>query len=220
MNWKRNLKDYGPFQLGEELGLPQWAIERAITDGLLAAADVTGGRWSARVVADALARLDEIKSTVGTVPDVGASRAADYLTDRFGRDVPVAAIHELSTMGLLPQVGEYHGHTLYDGRALERFTAGAALEHAITVGRHLTGDQAAEHLGIRRTDLDHLVRAGWLAPVAHVHSRWQPRRAQPEVPLYRIGDLDQLAEDPAIDWAAVRAVPKGARSPLRNLPAR
>jgi hypothetical protein len=38
------------------------------------------------------------------------------------------------------------------------------------------------------------------------------------VPLYRTGDLDDLAALTDIDWTAVRATPAGHRSPLAALP--
>ncbi len=37
------------------------------------------------------------------------------------------------------------------------------------------------------------------------------------VPLYRTGDLEDLAAHPGIDWQAIRSTPKGRRSPLAGL---
>ena len=44
------------------------------------------------------------------------------------------------------------------------------------------------------------------------------RRDTFSVPLYRTGDLDDLAARADIDWTAVRAVQAGRRSPLAALP--
>lgn len=213
----RRARDYGPFQLGERLGLPQWALDRAVADGVIAGPDVAGRRWSAALVDDALARLDAIREAVGTLPNMGAVRAADVLADRFGVTVPGGVLAELDRMGLIPEVGTYRDHPVYDGRALERFHDRAALDRAIRTGRLLTGDEAADYLGVRRVDLDHLVRAGWLDARTYVHSGWQRRRAAPAVALYRVGDLDVIATHPAIDWETVRATPKGRPSPLARL---
>ncbi|MEO3809227.1 hypothetical protein ABGB17_09540 [Sphaerisporangium sp. B11E5] len=45
-----------------------------------------------------------------------------------------------------------------------------------------------------------------------MHSQWQPRSHRLAVPLFRSGDLDELAARQDIDWAAVRATGPGARS--------
>ncbi|MCW6005555.1 hypothetical protein K1W54_13345 [Micromonospora sp. CPCC 205371] len=153
-------------------------------------------------------------------PDLGAYRCAEVLSDRFGIDVPPDVLLELSDLGLIPCTGAYKGNPVYSGTALEAFTDRAVLERAMERGRLHTTDQVAAYLRVRRCDVDHLVRAGWLQPVTHVRSSWQRRRATPQVPLYRQADLDVLAEHPAIDWDAVRATPAGRPSPLARLTAR
>lgn len=217
---RRPLKDYGPIQLGERLRLSPWQVDRALAAGLLDPPDRARGRWSAAVVDAAEDRREEIVETVGSLPDVGANRAADILAERFGLDVPAGVLLELDRRGLVPRVGDYKGHPLYCGRALEAFTDRAALEAALRTGELHTADEAAEYLRIRRSDFDHLTRSGWLEAVTHVHSSWQRRREAPAVPLYRTGDLDVLLEHPAIDWCAVRAAPRGRPSPLARLNAR
>lgn len=81
-------------------------------------------------------------------------------------------------------------------------------------------DQAAQRLGVRRTDLDHMARLGWLCPADTVRVKFGAARGGTvRVPLYRAGDIDRLpAEHPEADWPALRAVPKGRRSPLAALP--
>lgn len=79
--------------------------------------------------------------------------------------------------------------------------------------RLLTADQAAQHLEIRRSDLEHARAAGWLTP----HT-WTTipvgRRSTVEVPLYLTRDVDALREVPGVDWEEVRAVRPGRPSPL------
>lgn len=212
---RRQLRDYGPIQMADRLGLARWQIDRALADGLIPQPDVGGGRWSAGVVDAAEARLDDIRAAVGSVPDVGAGRAAEVLSQRFGRTVDLDVLVELARQDLIPEVGSYKGWPLYDGRALERFTDYAALDKAMTRSRLFTADQAAAHLQTRRCDLDHLVRAGWLEPATCTRSVWHAN-----VPLYRAADLDVRAADPAIDWDEVRATPPGRPSPLARLTAR
>lgn len=217
---RRRPADYGPIQILDRLRLSTWQVDRAMEDGLLARPDRPRGRWSAAVVDAALERREEIVARAGSVPDLGAGRASDLLADRFGLDVPASVLLELDRRGLVPCVGDYKGHPLYCGRALEAFTDRVALEDALRAGNLHTAEQAATYLSVRRSDLDHLTRSGWLEAVTRVHSGWQRRREAPAVPLYRTGDLDVLLAHPAIDWDDVRATPRGRPSPLAHLTAR
>ncbi len=124
---------------------------------------------------------------------------------------------ELSRLGLITSVGDFKGSALYDGEALERFDDREALEKAKRNGRLLNRAEAVAHLGIRHSDLQHLITAKWLEPALWVRSGYQRRRAVPRVPLFRLGDLELLAEHPAIDWDDVRTTPKGRPSPLARL---
>ncbi|BCL32178.1 hypothetical protein ACFFS2_36060 [Streptomyces aurantiacus] len=74
------LPDYGPRQFGDRIAFSEWQFERALRLGLIPAAD-RAGRWSAAVFDDVLARLDAIRAVVGSVPDVGATCAEEYLAD-------------------------------------------------------------------------------------------------------------------------------------------
>lgn len=210
-------KTFGPIQMANFLGLQQWQMERGRADGRIPAADVDG-RWSERAVNRLAESRDELVKALGQFPDVGAWRAAGILSGLLVCEVEPYAVEELSRQGLIPVVGDYKGSALYCGRALERFGDRAALETAMVDGRLLTSDEAAEHLRIRRTDFDHLVRAGRLRPTSWARSEWQTSRARPAVALYRDGDLRVLLHDETIDWAPVRDTPKGRRSPLAGLP--
>ncbi|MGH3647624.1 MAG: hypothetical protein ACRDTM_10695 [Micromonosporaceae bacterium] len=213
----RRLKDHGPLQLADRLGLARWQVRRAVDDGLIALPDVPGSRWSAAIVEAAAGRVDRIREAVGGVPDLGAARAAAFLSDRFGEPVEPYVLIELDRHDLVPEVGEFKGHPLYCGRALERFNDVEALHRAMCSGRLLTLADAAGYLRIRPSDFKHLHAARWVAPVLRVHGPYQRRRDLPEVPLYRVGDLDVLAAHPGIDWDAVRATPPGRPSPLAVL---
>lgn len=152
-------------------------------------------------------------------PDLGAWRAAGLLTAQLGIPVTADGIEELARRGLLPVSGDCKGHLLYDGEALTAFTDVSAAVDATRDGQLRTADEAAAYLRIRRADLDHLVRAGLLSPAKWGRGPFD-RRGGCSVPLYRTADLDHLTTVGEIEWDAVRATPKGHRSPLATLPAR
>jgi hypothetical protein len=96
------------------------------------------------------------------------------------------------------------------------------IERATGDGRLVTADQATQRLGIRRCDLNHLIRTGWLQATAWVDSSRHRRSIDPTVtgktvPLYRTADLDALLEHPLFDWDEIRATPRGRRSALAYL---
>ena len=153
----------------------------------------------------------------GTVADLGAVRAAEVLAGRLGTPVSSDGVAELGRRGVIPVTGYYKGYPLYDGRALETFTDAGAAAEASRAGQLRTADQSARYLRIRRADLDHLTRAGLLSPARWGRGPYDRRRTR-SVPLYRTAELDELAALPEIDWDAVRATPKGYRSPLAQLP--
>lgn len=209
---------YGPLQLDERLGLRIWQRDRALKLGLIPPMDRARG-WSAALVDQLAARADEIREKVGSIPDMGANRAAVILANRYRTAVSIDVPPELCRRGLLPIVGEYKGYPIYCGRTLETIDLDPELlAHVTAVGRLLTADQAAERLRIRRADLNHLTRAGLLTATSWSRYGGLPKSAAPDVPLYRCGDLDALAADTSIDWAAVRAAAPGTRSPLAALP--
>ena len=171
--------DYGPQQFPDRIGFSLWRFERALSKGLIPPADIGGRRWSAAVVEQVAARAEEIRAATGSLPDMGAVRASALLEERFGMPVAGEVLIELDRLGLVECVGEYKGHPLYDGQALEHFTDRAALEKAKRTGRLLTRTAAAKHLGIRPCDIDHLTKANWLQPTTWVRSGWQRRRETP-----------------------------------------
>jgi hypothetical protein len=208
---------FGPIQLARHLGWLEFQVARGVRLGLVPSPD-QGSRWSAELVESFQGRAEQIRAEVGSLPDLGATRTAAGLADRFGCKVTVDAVFELGRRGVLPIADWYKGNPLFDGRAVERLDDRAVLDEAMVAGRNVTAAEAAAHLRIRRADVDHLVRAGLVMPTRWVHSAWQRRRDEPEVGLYRVADLDALERDPAIDWAAVRATPAGRVSPLASLP--
>jgi hypothetical protein len=210
------MNGYGPCQLEDFLGLATWQFARARAAKLIAAPDLARGRWSAEVAEAALARIAEITAAVGSIPDVGAFRAAGALSERLGITVTPAGVAELARRELIPQAGDYKGWTLYSGLAIETFTDAAVAELATCEGELRTADGSAAYLRIRRTDFDHLIRLGLLTPAEWGHGPFDSRRCC-SVPLYRTGDLDQVAADGRIDWPSVRNTQSRCHSPLARL---
>ncbi|MFF4409756.1 hypothetical protein [Streptomyces sp. NPDC001404] len=216
----KNLPDYGPRQFADRTGLSEWQIERAQRLGLIPAPDPKTGRRPAAVLDDVRSRLDAITQAVGTLPDVGATRAEEHLAALF----PTVTVHpgtaaELARRGHLPIRGDFRGHTVYCGLTLEQFTGRdrAKVARASAAGHLHMRDGAARALGLRDSDVEHLVRAGLLTPADTAESRWNRHDV---VPLYRQADLDRLRRSSRIDWSAVHATPRGHRSPLAALPTR
>ncbi|WP_282792923.1 hypothetical protein [Streptomyces sp. CC224B] len=209
------LKSYGPVQFPTHAGLDLWQFERAQRLGLIPDPDATGRRWSAAVFDDVIARIDAVKKATGTMPDVGAARAEKYLADRYSMTVHPGTAAELARRGHLPLRGEYRGRPLYCGLTLESFrgTDRRKVQRASAAGRLHMRDAAARVLGVRESDFDHLVRAGLLIPREVVEGQHHT-----QVRLYRQADLDRLLRSRRLDWLAIRATPKGQRSPLAALP--
>lgn len=209
---------FGPVQLARHLGWLEFQVSRAVRRGLIPAPDM-GSRWSASLVEEFVARAEQIRAEVGSLPDMGATRSARVLGERFGCEVTADAVFELGRRGVVPIVDFYKANPLFDGGAVERFADRAVLEEAIAAGRCVTAGEAAAYLRVRRADFDHLVRSGRVAAVRRVYGSYRrARRAAPLVALYRAADLDALVSDTGIDWAAVRATARGRVSPLAALP--
>src|SRR5262249_17883013 len=120
--------------------------------GLIGGPDRAQGRWSAAAAEAALACAAQIRQAAGSVPDLGAVRAAGVLSGRLGLVVTADGIEELARRGLIPVAGHYKGWPLYDGRVLEAFADTAAAVGATRGGRLRTADQSAAYLRIRRSD--------------------------------------------------------------------
>jgi hypothetical protein len=210
------LEDYGPDQLAGFLGLERFQLDRAREAGLIGPPD-RKRRWSAALAREMAGRVPAIIAEVGRIPDLGAGRAAAELTERLGVDVAADGVAELARRGLIGVVGEYKGWPLYDGQDVEALTDAAAAADATRAGELRTAGKSAAYLRIRRADMNHLIRAGLIEPAGWGHGPYDNRRTF-SVPLYRTGDLDQLAARTDIDWTAVRAAAPGCRSPLASLP--
>ncbi|WP_216915239.1 3'-5' exonuclease [Nocardia noduli] len=100
---------------------------------------------------------------------------------------------------------------------IDALAADVDLAEQVRGDRVVTADHAAtEILDVERRHFDIMVEHGWVKPARH-HSKQVGRYRTVEVPLYRTGDVEALLDTPDVDFEALRATPKGTKSPLLNL---
>ncbi len=208
--WKSS---YGPQQLRDLLGLAEWQMERLAGDPRFPGPDLNGRRWSMEVARQLYRRRASLAKRAGSVPDLGAWRVAELLSERFGVEVVGDTVVELARAGRIVTNGWYKGNRLYSGRSVERFTDRKALDVAAVAGRMVRDEAAVDILGCRMVDLQYLIDKGYLRARQHYTGQWGSK-----VPLYRTGDLHDLLADDRFDWPAVQAAGRGTRSLLSKLP--
>lgn len=186
----------GPRQLAAYLEMPEWQLDRAVRLALVPPPDRARGRWSRTTAADITARRDEVAAAAGAVPDLGAVRAAEHLTEQLGMEVSPDAVSKLARQGLLRVVGEHKSHDIFDGQDLEA-------------------------LGDRETDVRHLHRAGrppHPRAVGPLHPPATPRGTLcGPLPRRGAGRATRSATT-STGTDTVRATQPGRPSPLAALP--
>ncbi|MFC1410380.1 hypothetical protein ACEZCY_14055 [Streptacidiphilus sp. N1-12] len=204
-------------RLGRQ-GHPTWQIDRAFTLGAIPAPDA-GTSWSASAVDTLTANWDTVVVlATGTEEPVASTVFGHRLTAASGFEVRGDVVRGLHRRGLLASVGVGHYDALlFDLREVPRLAALPDLAQLAAEDALLGPDQAAQRIGLRRTDFDHTVRLGWITPteVREVKAEWKQIL---DVSLYRTADVDALLTRAEVDWAAVLATPKGSRSPLAKIP--
>jgi hypothetical protein len=203
-------------RLAERLGID---VDRAEIDalaeqGLLPEA----GEYKGWPLYDAV-DLDELADSHG---DLIAAMAAERIAWMEASLHPIDARERLglrrdefdkavAERGLEP--GQFGRFAIAD---VDNLAADDELVDAIRADRCIGPDQAAQYLEIRRTDFDYLELVGLLAAKT---TAWMQvgRYRQVPVPLYRVGDLDELCRHPDVGWEALHACGKGDPSPLREL---
>lgn len=216
-----------PAALAERLGIAEWQVVRAHRDGILPQKDRSVG-WSAdlsdRIVAEHAGKTTELVDRIGRIPDGGVYETAKHLAAALGLDRPLAGdtVRELERLGCIKSRVKADGWSSFDGRSVEAFTRSesfaAIVAGADVTGRSMMADDVAAELRVRRSDVDHLVRSGLLKPMRVGLTGHVSKSKDPGLPLYRAGDVAALFVGSGIDWDAVRATPKGHRSPLAKLP--
>ncbi|MFJ6940926.1 hypothetical protein [Streptomyces sp. NPDC101132] len=218
--------EYDEGQAAGRLRVRRPEFRWAVHTGAVPAGDVRAGVWS-RAAVEA---MDAGAIRAGLPCVLSGRGAADRLAAALGTPNPapgqgpaqvtVFAVREMVTAGLLTDLsGDPAQPALHPDQVAAlaaRPDLAALLAEAVPLGP----DQAAARLGVRRSTWDHVVRLGWVRHAQEVKVRFGAARGGTvSIPLYRAGDIDRLpADHPEVDWPALRAAPKGRRSPLAALP--
>ncbi|THA58055.1 hypothetical protein E6R62_04830 [Streptomyces sp. A1136] len=158
---------------------------------------------------------------------LSGAETADRLAEALGTPNPpggparvsVACVREMAAAGFLTDLSDDPDRPLLHPDQVMGLARRPDLDRLTTEATPLGPDQCAARLRVRRTDFDHLVRLGWITCALEVRVKFGAARGGTvRIRLYRRADVDRIpAEHPEVDWVAVRALPKGRRSPLAEL---
>ncbi|MFJ5926532.1 hypothetical protein ACIQF6_28415 [Kitasatospora sp. NPDC092948] len=215
---------YDEQQLARNLHVPITKLRWAVHTGLVPAPDTMTRTWP-RAVVDAIDRTTIEASLPGD--PIGAWQAARLVAEALGLSWPpdepcpvkVFTVGRFVRLGLLfdltAQREEWQFHPDQVAQVCVREDLADLVERESPLGPN----QAAERLGLRRSDWDHLVRLGWVRPTLVQPVRFgSSKRGAVRVPIFRAGDVDAVPQaHPEVDWEALRRTEKGRRSPLSAL---
>ncbi|MFD5936314.1 hypothetical protein [Streptomyces sp. NPDC060333] len=189
--------------------------------GVVLAADAGEGLGSRAVVERA-----DVEGVRAGLVSVSAFEAAERLTAALGVPLPPLRpavtgrmIGDLTVAGILLRLEGPKETPVVHADQVAPLTRRRDLAALLDRHTFLGPDQSAVRLGLRRTDFDHLVRLAMLRPARteSVDYGWA-RGGEVEVSLYRGLDVALLPTmHPEIDWARLRFLSPGARSPLARL---
>ncbi|MGW1976713.1 hypothetical protein [Streptomyces sp. NPDC001889] len=219
--------EYDAGQAAKRLGVPATMFRWARHTGLVPAPDMSLRRWS-RAAVEAL-DADAIRAAMPVSP-ISGSAAADRVAAALGTPNPTAhgekstvtafVVRRFVDRGLLADLSANpDGGSLHHPGQVAEVCRRADLADLVAADTPLGPEQAAARLRVRRVDFDHMVRLGWVRSPQSVEVRFGTSRAGAvDVALYTTASVDAIvAAHPDIDWAQLRAVEKGRRSPLAAL---
>lgn len=186
------VQDFGSIQVARRLGLAGWQLWAARRQGLIAEPD-RGGRWSGELLADALARIDEIRAAL---PEEGAVMDYDHLARpiyRRGRApaglVTAAQLREkrLSSAGLAPIAWLHYAYTHHRICALYDLTAARPIRPLtdrqranLAAGRALANTVVCRECGQVRVPKWDDQLCGSCAPIVEARRRARWRQVAPQ----------------------------------------
>ncbi|MER7111161.1 hypothetical protein [Streptomyces sp. NPDC000229] len=216
--------EYDESQAAKRLRVPAAAFRWARHSGVIPAPDAGAGQWS-RAAVEAM-DPDVIQASLPREP-ISGGVAADRIADALGTpnqpgekaNVGTFVVHRFIDRGLLKDLTANPDGVLLNPDQVDAVCQREDLPDLVAADAPLGPNQAAERLGVRRTDFDHMLRLSWVKPAEWREVRFGTSRAGAvNVPMFRTADIDALpAAHPEVDWEKLQAVSKGQRSPLAAL---
>ncbi|MBT2439829.1 hypothetical protein J7E93_06770 [Streptomyces sp. ISL-36] len=213
--------EYDASQAAKRLRVPAAAFRWARHSGVISAPDAPSGRWS-RAAVEAM-DPDTVRASLPREPISGGA-AADRIAEALGTpnqpdekaNVGTFVVRRLIDRGLLKDLTTNPDGVLLNPDQVDVVCQREDLAALVAADTPLGPNQAAERLGVRRADFDHMLRLSWVKPAEWREVRFGTSRAGAvDVPMFRTVDIDALpATHPDIDWKQLRTVGKGQRSPL------
>ncbi|MFI6006704.1 hypothetical protein ACIA98_41270 [Streptomyces sp. NPDC051366] len=218
--------EYDEGQAAGRLRVTRSAFRWAVHTGAVPAPDAGPGLWS-RAAVEAM-DADAIRAGLPEDPLSGRG-AADVLAQALGTPNPswgagpavvtAFAVREMVKAGFLTDLSGDPAQPALHPDQVAALAAHPDLARLLAQAVPIGPDQAAQRLGVRRCDFDHLVRLGWVRHAQEVKVKFGAARGGTVwVPLYRADHIDRVPlVHPEVDWPALRALGKGQRSPLARL---
>ncbi|MEV5203169.1 hypothetical protein [Streptomyces sp. NPDC053720] len=218
--------EYSESQAAGRLRVPITAFRWARHTGLVPAPDTETQQWS-RAAVEAM-DADAIRAALPQEP-ISGGVAADRIAVAIGTPNPTACGEKMNVTafvvrrfvdrGLLVDLSANPESSLHHPGQVAEVCRHENLADMVAADAPLGPEQAAARLNLRRADIDHMVRLGWLRSPQSIEVRFGTSRAGAvDVPLYTTASVDAVVPaHPEVDWDQLRAVGKGRRSPLASL---
>ncbi|GGV50747.1 hypothetical protein [Streptomyces spectabilis] len=216
--------EYDESQAAKRLQVPVAAFRWARHTELVPPPDASTCQWS-RSVVQAL-DADAIRSALPEPPLSGGA-AADRIAEALSTPntvgepphVTVFVVRPFIDRQLLTDLSVNPDSSLLHPGQVADVCRREDLAELVAADTPLGPEQAAARLGVRRTDFDHMLRLGWVRSPQTIEVRFGTSRAGAvDVALYTTASIDALPRTHTeVDWAQLRKVKKGQRSPLASL---
>lgn len=218
--------EYDASQAAKRLRVSAAAFRWARHTGLIPDPDASPYQWS-RATLEAL-DAGAVRAAMPS-PAISGSAAADRIADALGTPNPATSgekatvtafvVRQFVDRGLLVDLSANPEGTLHHPGRVGQVCRREDLTDLVAADTPLGPEQAAARLRVRRTDVDHMIRLGWIHSPQSIEVRFGTSRAgAASAPLHTTASVDTvIPAHPEIDWEQLRAVEKGRRSPLASL---
>ncbi|MFE3789818.1 hypothetical protein [Streptomyces goshikiensis] len=216
--------EYDEAQAAKRLHTTVVVLRWARRVGVVPDTDVRGFAWSRSAVEamDAAAvRASMPREAVSPYEAANRIAAALGTPNEPGQPPAVScyAVERLIALGLLLDLSGHRRYSSLNPDQVDQVAAREGLAELLGRETPLGPEQAAARLGVRRVDFEWMRRLGWIAPVSWGRVQFGASKAGAvDVPRFAAGHVDDLpGAHPEVDWAHLRTVGKGRRSPLAGL---